>query len=131
MQLARIQHVFFVLVHGLVCALPAFAWESPYVPDQAGYRDKLVPFFKSYCLECHGEANAEGEFRVDRDLSADLADLVTRGRWNEVVNVLNSHEMPPELEPQPTKSPPWWTGLLNKHRSLKSRDANRQSFFVG
>ena len=38
---------------------------------------------------------------MDRDLSTDFLDAATKEKWGEVVDVLNSHEMPPEEEPQP------------------------------
>jgi hypothetical protein len=78
------------------------AAESPYVVDDSGFRDKIKPFLETYCIACHGEGKTEGEFRVDRDINADITDVVNRARWSEVVNVLNSHEMPPEGELQPS-----------------------------
>lgn len=71
------------------------------VPDEAGFRATLVPFLKTYCLRCHGPDDQQAELRVDRHLPNDFLDLSAQGKWGEVVNVLNSHEMPPEDEPQP------------------------------
>lgn len=78
------------------------AAEPPFVADDAGFRDKITPFLKTYCIDCHGPDKSEGEFRIDQDINANLDDLVVRSRWHEVVNVLNSHEMPPDGEPQPS-----------------------------
>jgi mono/diheme cytochrome c family protein len=72
-----------------------------FTPDDAGFREHLVPFLKSHCLRCHGPAKQEGEFRVDRQLKTNFLDPTVKEKWGEVVNVLNSHEMPPEKEPQP------------------------------
>ncbi|NQV24251.1 MAG: DUF1592 domain-containing protein [Rhodopirellula sp.] len=69
--------------------------------DEAGFRQIVEPFFRQHCVRCHGATEAEGEFRVDTQLSTDFLDVVIKARWGEVVNVLNSHEMPPEDEPQP------------------------------
>ncbi|MDA1014412.1 MAG: DUF1592 domain-containing protein [Planctomycetota bacterium] len=69
--------------------------------DEAGFEQVLKPFLKSHCIGCHGPAAQEGEFRVDVQLVNDFLDPVAKGKWGEVVNVLNSHEMPPEDETQP------------------------------
>lgn len=71
-------------------------------PDDEGYRRTAEPFFRQFCIGCHGPDLQEGEFRVDDDLKNDFLNLTTKGHWGEVVNVLNSHEMPPEGEKQPS-----------------------------
>ncbi|MCO6457295.1 MAG: DUF1592 domain-containing protein [Pirellulaceae bacterium] len=87
----------------LVLALPSglLADEPPrFEPDRAGYQ-RTAAFFSRHCLRCHGPEVAEGEFRVDQQLPNDFLDRAAKGHWSEVVNVLNSHEMPPDDEPQP------------------------------
>jgi mono/diheme cytochrome c family protein len=76
--------------------------EPALAPDDSGYRQIAQPFFKKFCIGCHGPDLQEGEFRVDENLPNDFLNLTTKGHWGEVVNVLNSHEMPPEDENQPT-----------------------------
>ncbi|MCC9608499.1 DUF1592 domain-containing protein [Blastopirellula sp. JC733] len=77
--------------------------ESPatFQPNQEAFQQNAVGFLKQHCVRCHGPEEAEGEFRVDTQLTAAFDDLTTSGKWREVVNVLNSHSMPPEEEPQP------------------------------
>lgn len=71
-------------------------------PDQEGYQKVVAPFFKKYCNECHSGTKPESEFGLDSTkLTNDFLDPGTRSKWREVVNVLNSHEMPPEKELQP------------------------------
>jgi len=72
-------------------------WE----PDAAGFRDVVSPFLEEHCVSCHGEYLDEGSFRVDQHLPNDFLDLTAKQKWGEVINVLNSHEMPPESEAQP------------------------------
>ena len=69
--------------------------------DQAGSSAEAEPFLKKHCLSCHGPEKDKANFRVDRDLTTDFLDPATKEKWGEVVDVLNSHEMPPEDEPQP------------------------------
>jgi len=71
-------------------------------PDDDGYRLTAEPFFRKFCIGCHGPDLQEGEFRVDDDLKNDFLNLTTKGHWGEVVNILNSYEMPPEGEKQPS-----------------------------
>lgn len=75
--------------------------ESSFVPDAAGFANVASPFLKQHCLQCHGPQDDQGAFRIDRDLTSDLMDPATHAKWGEVVNVLNSHEMPPQDQPQP------------------------------
>lgn len=69
--------------------------------DESGFGRTAEPFLKEHCLSCHGPEKDKANFRVDRDLTTDFLDPATKGKWAEVVDVLNSHEMPPEEEPQP------------------------------
>jgi mono/diheme cytochrome c family protein len=79
------------------------AAESEFVADAAGFQRIIEPFFQQHCVRCHGARESEGEFRVDTQLGSDFLDVVIKARWGEVVDVLNSHEMPPEGEPQPSE----------------------------
>lgn len=89
--------------HLLVTFSPA-ADPPAFAPDAAGYAKTVAPFFKTYCNACHTGAKPKGEFALDaKSLSNDFLDPATRGKWKEVVNVLNSHEMPPKAaKQQPT-----------------------------
>ncbi len=70
--------------------------------DTAGYDKTVAPFLAAYCVKCHAGDKPRGGFSVERaKLPPDLADAAARARWREVVNVLNSHEMPPKKEKQP------------------------------
>ncbi|AMV20384.1 DUF1592 domain-containing protein [Planctomyces sp. SH-PL14] len=75
------------------------AWTA----DTRGYDTVVAPFFKTHCTKCHAGTKLEGNFSVAADrLPNNFTDPATRNRWREIVNVLNSHEMPPEDEKQPT-----------------------------
>ncbi|MCA9007277.1 MAG: DUF1592 domain-containing protein, partial [Planctomycetaceae bacterium] len=69
--------------------------------DSRGHTRVVAPFLKKYCLKCHREGVKENEFRVDASLKLDLSDAAEKAKWEEIVNVLNSHEMPPEGERKP------------------------------
>ncbi len=62
-----------------------------------GYDKVAAPFLAKYCGKCHAGGKLEGEFSVEASkLVNNFIDPAAKARWNEVVNVLNSHEMPPE-----------------------------------
>lgn len=63
--------------------------------------ENVVQFFKENCIQCHSTNSKESEFKIDRSLQPQFGDAALRARWAEIVNVLNSHEMPPEDQPQP------------------------------
>lgn len=64
-------------------------------------RSTIEPFFQSYCLECHSPEIGEGDFRIDKSLLTSFHESQSRGKWREIINVLNSHEMPPKESRQP------------------------------
>ncbi len=58
-------------------------------------------FFKTYCLKCHNEEVQKGEFRLDT-LKREFGVETTAQDWAEVLFRINSGEMPPKKEKQPT-----------------------------
>ncbi len=108
--------------------------------DQSGYAKTVAPFFKQYCTECHEGDKPEGEFALDAQrLLNDFGDPGARSKWREVVNVLNSHEMPPEKETQPSEAEvasvvDWITEqtvraeLILRERTVVLRRLNRSEY---
>lgn len=91
----------FTLLAGSV----AFAQDKPaFTPDADGYAKTVEPFFAAFCNKCHTGAKPKGDFATNtKGLPNDFRDQSTKAKWKEVVNVLNSHEMPPkEEDKQPT-----------------------------
>ncbi|MBL6910812.1 MAG: DUF1592 domain-containing protein [Pirellulales bacterium] len=60
-------------------------------------------FFKKHCLDCHDSATQEGGVDLET-LSFTIATIEQAERWQKVLNVLNSGEMPPEDSEQPDGS---------------------------
>jgi mono/diheme cytochrome c family protein len=67
--------------------------------DPEGFSRVVVPFIGKYCVDCHGPDEQKGRLRLDT-LPNDFHDPRSAELWAEVVNAVNSHEMPPEDEPQ-------------------------------
>ncbi len=126
----------FLLSTGLVLL---FA-QSGSAEDPAGYEKIVSPFLKSYCSDCHTGDKPEGQFSVESfQLSPKLTDLSVRKRWAEVVNVLNSHQMPPDKSPQPkaeevAKVVDWITAQaveaesVQRERTVVLRRLNRSEY---
>ena len=87
---------------GFLAPVVVAADPVPITADAAGYAKIVEPFFKTYCHNCHSGDKPKGEFRTERTgLPNDFRDPSAKSKWNEVVNVLNSHEMPPKKAKQP------------------------------
>lgn len=71
-------------------------------PDDIGYRRLIVPFLNRHCLKCHGPDVHEAAFRVDEHLPNEFLTRSVAAKWGEVLNMLNTGEMPPQEEPDPT-----------------------------
>jgi mono/diheme cytochrome c family protein len=127
--------LFASLVPGLTPAAEPISWQA----DRAGHQKIIAPFFADYCNQCHVGEKAKGDFRLDDALPNDFVDPAARGKWREIVNVLNSHEMPPKKAKQPTaaevaKVVDWITEqtvraeLAKRERRIVLRRLNREEY---
>ena len=60
-------------------------------------------FLLKHCGRCHGPEKQEGNIRMD-GLSRDFKLGGDTGHWADVLERINSGEMPPETEPRPTQA---------------------------
>ncbi|MGY8730709.1 MAG: DUF1592 domain-containing protein [Pirellulales bacterium] len=63
----------------------------------------VVPFFKVYCIKCHGPSKTKGEISLNT-LAGDLTTGDDIVHWNSILQMLDFGEMPPIDEPQPKPS---------------------------
>ena len=85
-----------------------FALSSPLValetvsiaPGSKGYDARVRPFFKAYCIKCHGPDKTKGTMTLHA-LGGDLASGQDIERWERVLDALSSGEMPPDGATQP------------------------------
>lgn len=59
-------------------------------------------FLEKHCNRCHGAMKEEGDIRFDK-LSRDFKTGRDTHHWAEALDKVNSGEMPPKKEPQPTQ----------------------------
>ena len=60
-----------------------------------------VAFLEKHCVECHGAKKQKGDLTLHQ-FREDLSVLRARRRWREIVEMVQSGEMPPEKQPQPS-----------------------------
>ena len=60
-------------------------------------------FLSTYCLRCHGDQKVAGDLRIDT-LSRDFRAGVDTHHWAEALDKINSGQMPPKDQPQPTQA---------------------------
>jgi mono/diheme cytochrome c family protein len=96
--------------------------------------DKLVkPFFAEHCTSCHGDKKQKGDLRVD-DLVVNFKSPKIMMHWEEIMNRINSGDMPPDDEPRPkpeeiSKVADWIAGQLHEAEAAKqSSGSDRVSF---
>ena len=65
------------------------------------FRDTVLPFVKTYCVECHNAKKTEGELDLTRYSSAEKVAADYR-KWEHVVTFVTKEEMPPPDAKQPT-----------------------------
>jgi hypothetical protein len=65
-----------------------------------GFQSHVAPFFKSNCIRCHGPKKSKGKITL-HTLDGDLSAGHELERWELILEMLKSGEMPPEDEEQP------------------------------
>jgi len=68
----------------------------------AGAAEPFEAFLEKHCINCHGTKKEKGDLRIDR-LSRDFKSGVDTHHWAEVIEQVNSGEMPPKKEKRPTQ----------------------------
>jgi mono/diheme cytochrome c family protein len=108
------------------CAVEGAA--SPGSPEG---RDSLVKsFFDQHCTNCHGEKKQKGDLRVD-DLKVQLDSPKIMAHWEEIMNRINSGDMPPEDEPRPkpeevAKVADWIADQLHEAETARQSSAGER-----
>jgi len=82
-------------------------------------------FLEQYCFDCHGEKKQKGDRRFDH-LGFDLLNEDTAFEWQDILDMINLGEMPPEDEDQPSGDEvgevvSWITPKLNQYYASQSQ----------
>ncbi len=80
-----------------------FLWPFllPWRADAGAELPKMAStFIESHCVDCHDADSARAGFRIDL-LTSDFTAGNNAGQWKEVMDKINSGEMPPKKKPRP------------------------------
>src|ERR1700723_3630399 len=88
--MSSVRPVFAIIVLLLLVA-PGYA---------AGVPEPTRAFIQAHCMDCHDADSARAGFRIDL-LTDDFTAGNNAGLWNEVMNKINSGQMPPKKKPRP------------------------------
>lgn len=64
------------------------------------FKTTIQPFLDDHCMNCHEEGTARAGFRLDT-LSTDFEEGNNAGLWKEVMDQINSGQMPPKKKARP------------------------------
>ena len=88
------------LAAGLWVAITAeISAETPTATGE--FDSRIKPFFEANCIDCHGPKKSKGKVTL-HTLEGDLSTGKDLERWETILDMLKSGEMPPEDEPQPS-----------------------------
>jgi mono/diheme cytochrome c family protein len=92
------------LIFVRILAPGVFVWclINSIAADSVSAAEPFEAFLKKHCVRCHGSQKEEGDIRIDR-LSRDFEAGLDSHHWAEALDKINSGEMPPKDEPQPTQ----------------------------
>jgi hypothetical protein len=79
---------------------------SPFLSAESRttYEQRVLPFLKKHCYQCHDETSAEAGFRVD-ELCTDFLAGKTADRWRDVIDQINLGKMPKKkTKPDPNEA---------------------------
>lgn len=85
-----------------VSSLPALLVTSLGLPGAVRAVEPFDAFLNKHCISCHGPDKEKGDLRIDQ-LSRDFKVGADTHHWAEMIEQVNSGEMPPKKEKQPTQ----------------------------
>lgn len=68
-------------------------------PEDVIFQKEVLPFLAKNCFGCHGNGESKADLSLDK-YKDDLSLIKDRKVWDNVVNILEKHEMPPKENPQ-------------------------------
>lgn len=115
----------------LTC-LATTAWAAQ-PPASADLEKTVRPFFAQHCNSCHGDKKQKGDLRVD-NMGIKFDSPKNMMLWEEIMNRINSGDMPPEDEPRPkteevSKVADWIASQLHEAETLRQSSAGERVTF--
>ena len=90
-------------------------------------------FFTRHCLACHGPEQPEGDLQLD-SLAMDYTSPGNLAHWEEIMNRINSGDMPPRSKPRPpateiARVAEWIAGQLREAEAVRQSSASEPISF--
>lgn len=100
--------------------------------EPVGYEQQVKPFLQANCLRCHDAKKHEADLRLDL-LGVDYTSPKVMGQWEEIMNRINSGDMPPKDEPRPkptdvARVAEWIAGQLHESEARRQAGTERIAF---
>ena len=117
----------------LAFLLPVLITVTASAAVKSDVENVVRPFFTEHCTKCHGEKKQKGDLRVDT-LTIDFESPKIMAHWEEIMNRINSGDMPPEEEKQPkpdeiARVSEWIAGQLHEAEvALQASGRERVAF---
>lgn len=90
-----------LIARALSALMVAWSILGPDIGQAAdNFQERILPFTRRYCTECHNSKTAEAELNLEKDPSSEAAAEDFR-QWEHVITFVGREEMPPKAAPQP------------------------------
>ena len=114
------------MIHRVCATLAAtfpLLFTSAFGAESARLDKAVKPFFEAHCNKCHNEKKQKGDLRLD-NLIVDYGSPKIMGHWEEIMNRINSGDMPPDDEERPKPADianvaEWIVGQLREGESAR------------
>src|SRR6266568_1416877 len=85
-----------------VFSLPAILTASLGLAGAVRAAEPFDAFLEKHCIRCHGPEKEKGDLRIDQ-LSRDFKLGADAHRWADMIDQINSGDMPPKKEKKPAQ----------------------------
>ena len=79
-----------------------FGWFQADAKPEVSIPQSIEPFFENYCFDCHDTDTAKADLDLE-GLTRSIVDVADAQNWQDILDQLNSGEMPPKKKAQPGK----------------------------
>lgn len=124
---------FFAIAAFFSTALCGAAAASAKESQASDLEQTVRPFFARHCNSCHGDKKQKGDLRVDT-LAMNFQSPKSMMLWEEIMNRINSGDMPPEEEARPQAEhistvADWIASQLHEAEKIRQSSAGERVAF--
>ena len=86
----------------IVPVVSFIGWFQADAKPEVAIPKSIEPFFENYCFDCHDTDTAKADLDLE-GLTRSIVDVADAQNWQDILDQLNSGEMPPKKKAQPGK----------------------------